>query len=131
MTSRSMALRRTVVPILAMLALTAAFGWFVWLGTGAYLAWFGTLADVTPTWATALVVQPWLPFPFHAIVLQLVAVASLAANCAWTHVRMRRAHRIDPALLPIACHVAVIVACLCLAGAGMLAPLVEVAAVLR
>lgn len=131
MNPRAGTMTSALAPALAMLALTASFCWVAWLGTGAYLAWFGTLAGVRPTWAMTVAMQPSLPFPFHAIVVQSLAVASLAANLAWAMMRMRRANGGDPALLPFVCHVAVVLACLFLAGAGMLSPLVEVAAVLR
>jgi hypothetical protein len=131
MSARERATAGVLAPGLAVLVLTAAYCWIVWLGTGAYLAWIEAPSGVAPTWVTALTMQASLPYPFHAIVLQSFAVISLAANAIWALVRTRRAELNDPLLLPVACHVALVVTGLCLAGAGMLAPLVDTAAVLR
>jgi len=116
---------------LALAVLTAVYCWLVWLGIGAYLVLLPRPRDTPWPWITSIIAQDTLPFPFHAILMQGVAVLSLLLNCAWSAVRSREPAGIDAHTLPALCHVGVIVFCLCLIGAGMLAPIVTLGRVLR
>jgi hypothetical protein len=122
---------RSTMPLLALALLTAAYCWLVWLGIGAYMGLIPHPPGPDWPWITRIVAQDALPFPFHALVVQGVAVVSLLLNCGWGVARSRTHAGSDAHMPPALCHVAVIVFSLCLVGAGMLAPIVFSGQVIR
>jgi hypothetical protein len=121
---------RSAAVFFALAVLTAVYCWLAWLGIGVYLVTLPQPQDTPWPWITRVVVQDTLPFPFHAALMQGVAVLSLLLNFGWGVLRSRKLAAIEPYTLPVVCHVAVIVFSLCLIGVGVLAPLLGVAAVL-
>ncbi len=122
---------RSAAIFLALAVLTAVYCWLAWLGIGAYLIALPHPQDTPWPWITRVIAQDALPFPFHAVLMQGVAVLSLLLNFGWGIVRSRELAGIEAYTLPVLCHVGAIVFCLCLIGAGMLAPIVGVATVLH
>jgi hypothetical protein len=122
---------RSAAMFVGLAVLTGVYCWFVWLGIGAYLAGLPHPQDTPWPWITRVIAQDSLPFPFHAALMQAVAVLSLLGNSAWGAARSRDLAGIDAYTLPALCHVGVIVFSLCLIGAGMLAPIVMVGRILH
>jgi hypothetical protein len=119
---------RAAAVFFALAVLTTVYCWLAWLGIGVYLVALPQTQDMPWPWITRVVVQDTLPFPFHAALMQGVAVLSLLFNFAWGVLRSRKIAGIEAYTLPVLYHVAVIVFSLCLIGVGLLAPLLGVAA---
>jgi len=122
---------RSATIFLSLALLTALYCWLVWLGIGAYLVALPRPQDAPWPWITRVIAQDALPFPFHAVLMQGIAVLSLLLNSAWGAMRSRELAGVEAHTLPMLCHVGVIVFCLCLIGAGMLSPIVGVASIIR
>ena len=122
---------RSVTVFVVLAVLTVVYCWFIWLGIGAYLAGLPHPKDTPWPLITQVVAQEGLPFPFHAAVMQGLALLSLLVNSAWSAARSRELPGIDAYTLPVLCHVGVIVFSLCLIGGGMLAPIVDLATVIN
>ena len=122
---------RSATVFVTLAVLPAVYCWLVWLGIGAYLVVLPRPQDTPWPWITRVIAQDALPFPFHAVLMQGIALLSLLLNSAWGAGRSRKLAGIEAQTMPVLCHVGVIVFCLCLIGAGMLAPIVTVGTIIH
>jgi len=116
---------------LLLLMVTIGYCWLVWLVIAVVETYPLLDPGITPTLLSRITASGFLPFPYHAVVWQLLAVTSLITTFVWGLRRAKSSDVLQAHTLPILVHLSWILLCLIWHGIGALDPMIVVNYILK
>ena len=111
---------------IGLLLLTIGYCWLIWLGFIAYSAYFPANFYEDLPFITRITIYHQLPFPYHALPWQLLAVLSLILNFLWGLLRSKKLQSPDASIRPAICHIGWIVLSICWHGVGIFSSFITI-----